>query len=680
MKNFTRKLSAIALCTALASMQIASAAIDTGLGAGNGGAVINNAQGGFAGVDKGTNSATLKFNGDSHVNWNSLNVNEHQTLNFNAENGVKGITVLNTVNNGMTKIYGTINSNDGISKLIISNPNGMLYDGASFTTAGDLMLTTQEMSAQFNNGKMMLEYGNGEAVNGVTISNSDFSVGGEFNITAPSIEAIKTVISKAGNGFKLITADGQNYLVAPTTSNDTQHVAVRLEAVQVNGDVYIASGKDLVKIVDGGTINGNLDVKTDGNISLNYVNNGNKLVVNGDVNVDGDGRLSYLRNAEVNGNLTMANSGGFLELSDTHVTGDAKLTTTNKTNFGEKGVKHFIHVVGHTDVDGNMTINSVDNVHIGGYNSKNGVPTNLRKDGSLTVGKDLDITARGGLEDGTIAVTVDTKVGGKVSLDAGLNIITDGENTTITANEYQFKADHFIGGVNSEEKIVNIMENYIPLDNIKTAGNVTINGGNVTKIEAVQAFVKSRNDMNVNGIKAKEVYLTADQADIKIDKDNHADLITVGGETKNLTVELPSNSRDYTLKYTNIKDTEVITINPETEITYEMANGDKGWNKGTQTRDNTYLVVPGPQDPDIPTPPGPGPDDPDPKPPVNPDDNDNVKILNNLQRDQINAAVDANEVYTPIAFAADLDDEIDTGVRKNVDGSVTVVRPYTPTK
>ena len=47
-----------------------------------------------------------------------------------------------------------------------------------------------------------------------------------------------------------------------------------------------------------------------------------------------------------------------------------------------------------------------------------------------------------------------------------------------------------------------------------------------------------------------------------------------------------------------------------------------------------------------------------------------------LLRDQINAAIDANAVYTPVAFAADLDEEIDKGVRKNVDGSVTVVKTY----
>ena len=167
-----------------------------------------------------------------------------------------------------------------------------------------------------------------------------------------------------------------------------------------------------------------------------------------------------------------------------------------------------------------------------------------------------------------------------------------------------------------------------------------------------------------------------------------ADEVKVDGETRNLTVKLPN--RNYTLKYTNILNTEEITVNPDTEITYEMANGENGWNKGTQTAQNTYLVVPGepPVDPiDPPVDPIVPPVDPvDPvDPPATPDprepqDNDNVKILNNLQRDQINAAIDANQVYTPVAYAADLDDEIDTNVRKNVDGSVTVVRAFTPSK
>ena len=145
MKNIKKKVSALVLTTMFAVMQV-SAAIDTGLGAGNGGAVINNATGGFVGVETGTNSATLNFNGNSHVNWNTLNVNSNETLNFNAVDGASGLSVINTVNSGMSNIYGQINSNAGISKLIISNPNGVLFDGATFTTAGDTMITTKNMA------------------------------------------------------------------------------------------------------------------------------------------------------------------------------------------------------------------------------------------------------------------------------------------------------------------------------------------------------------------------------------------------------------------------------------------------------------------------------------------------------------------------------------------------------
>ena len=46
----------------------------------------------------------------------------------------------------MSKIYGQINADNGIGNLIISNPNGVLFDGAKFTTAGDVMVTTKDMS------------------------------------------------------------------------------------------------------------------------------------------------------------------------------------------------------------------------------------------------------------------------------------------------------------------------------------------------------------------------------------------------------------------------------------------------------------------------------------------------------------------------------------------------------
>ena len=47
----------------------------------------------------------------------TLNVGKGETLNFNAIDGKTGITVLNTVNSGMTEVYGAINSNEGIAKV-----------------------------------------------------------------------------------------------------------------------------------------------------------------------------------------------------------------------------------------------------------------------------------------------------------------------------------------------------------------------------------------------------------------------------------------------------------------------------------------------------------------------------------------------------------------------------------
>ena len=103
-KDLKRKFSALALTALFASIQVSYAAIDTGLGAGNGGAVINNTTGGFVNGVAGNGSYDLNFNGNSHVNWDSLNVNKNESLNFNAVGGAKDLTILNTVNKGMSNI------------------------------------------------------------------------------------------------------------------------------------------------------------------------------------------------------------------------------------------------------------------------------------------------------------------------------------------------------------------------------------------------------------------------------------------------------------------------------------------------------------------------------------------------------------------------------------------------
>ena len=658
MKSLKRKFSALALTALFASMQVSYAAIDTGLGVGNGGAVINNTTGGFVDIKTGNGSANLNFNGDSHVNWDTLNVNKGESLNFNAVDGANNLTILNTVNQGMSNIYGQISANSGIGKLIISNPNGVLFDGATFATAGDAMITTQPMTATFVNGAMNVSnVATTTPVGVVTIQDSNFNVGGQFNILAPSINVVKGTV-KTKDGLKLITENGQDYL---STGNEVSTKGVRLEAVNIDGNVYVIADKGIVKTVGGGDIKGNLNVKSDDSVALNYVDNGKVLHVTGDVDVDGNGVLMYARNTKVDGNLNMTNGGGFLEVGNVQVGKDMNLTTVAKSE-NPQGYKHFTHVVGNNKIGGNATINSKDNIHIGNYKIEEG----KLLDGSLTVGGNLTAHA----QDGHVMVTIDTNAN-KISLKSdNLNVLSDGK-ATLSANEYEFSANGYIGGLSGtenntvDEVIIAVMENYKHIPNsVKTPSNMNIAGGNITKIDTPSvAYIASKGDVKLTGANAKDVHITAPDKYIEITGDKvHADNIIVGKETDKLKVDFPS--RDYTLKYTNIRDAKEVTVKGTDVITYELTNGPDGYNtRDPRPNDTTYLV--GPDKPVTP--------DPD-KPIINPEDNDNVKVLKGFEKPD---AVDAAQPYTPVAYAADLDeDEVDTGVRKNVDGSVTVVRAF----
>ena len=662
MKSIKRKLSALLLSTVFATMQLSYAAIDTGLGAGKGGAVINDTQGGFAGINgAGTGNVDLNFNGNAHVNWDTLNINKGENLNFNAINGASGITVLNTVNSGMSTIYGQISANSGIGKLIISNPNGMLFNGATFDAAGDVMLTTQPMTATFVDGRMDISnIANTLPVGVITIQDSNFSVGGEFNVLAPSINVVGGEIATQ-NGLKLVTENGQDYIA------DGFKDAVRMEAVNIDGDVYIVSKKGTVKTVGGGTINGNLTIDSDDSVSLNYVANGKALHVKGDVDVKGNGVMMYARNTKVDGNLSMENGGGFLEVGNVQVGKDMNLKTTAKSE-NVQGYKHFVHVVGDNTVGGNLNIESENNIHIGNYNYEEG----KLLDGSLTVGGDATVHAI----NGHIMVTVDMSAD-KISLKSdNLNVLTDG-NAVLKANEYQFSSNGYLGGLSGfndytvDDVVIAIMEGYIPIpNNIQSSGNINIAGGTISMIETPNGAttnISSSGDVKLTGANAGYINIEAPDKYIEITGDVKADTIKVGNKTDKLKVDFPS--RDYDLKYTNIRDAQEVTVKGDEEITYELTNGENGYNvNDNRAEDTTYLVGP---DKEIEPEPEP---EPTPEPGIDPEDNENVKVLRSYERME---DVDKAQPYTPVAYAADLDDDQqDNGVRKNVDGSVTVVKTY----
>ena len=677
MKNIKKKVSALVLTTMFAMMQV-SAAIDTGLGVGNGGAVINNATGGFTGVEKGTNSATLNFNANSHVNWDTLNINKGEALNFNAESGVKGITVLNTVNQGMSNIYGQINANQGIGKLIISNPNGVLFDGAKFTTAGDTMITAQGASMDVH-GVVTYDPSATRAFTPdgqdyvITVKNSDFTVGGDLNFVAPTMNVVKSAFNiKNGQGdVKFTTTNGQDYFITEPNNcggscgskKYTETQSMRLEAVQVDGDVYITSDKGIVKTVTGGQYNGDVNINSNGSVALNYVDNGEILNVTGDVNAKANGTMMYARNTKVGGNLNMTNGGGFLEVGNVRVGEDMNLKTIAESE-NPYGYKHFAHVIGKNKVAGDVTINSENNIHIGNYN----FDEKVLLDGNLEVGGKLTAHAN----NGHVMTTINVKADEIDYTSDKLNVLTD-DKSVLTANKYSFKSNGYIGGLKeytdengktytTADQVISLMENYtfIP-KTIKSHAYTQIAGGKITNIEAPkdsQVYIGSKGNVVLTGADAGDINLTAYRKRIDIQGPKvHANNINIGPETDYLKVEF--EGRDYTTNFTNIRDEKVVTIKPDEKITYAITDGQGGNNQPTLKpgEKTTYLIGPGPE----PT-------------PVNPPSDDNVRVNHVIPEDYTKPMAG-----TPIAYAADLDDDEDVPCRKNVDGSVTVVRAYAVT-
>ena len=708
MKNL-KKLSAIVLSTLLATTQISFATFenfDTGLGKGTGmtGAIIDSHSGGLTNITKSTNKVDLDFNSNTHVKWDNLNLNNNETMNFNSASGANNLTILNTVNNNMSKIYGTINADSGIGKLIISNPNGVLFDGAKFTTAGDAMITTKDMSLvnvnSITDGVWAQMKDSNDLIQVQILNNSDFSVGGELKILAPKIVAENSTI-KAGNTLRLITANGEDYVA--TELPKANKMVTKLTAMNIDGDIVITNGVGAFAVTDGGTFNGNLTAETGGYVRVNEQANGNTLNINGDVDINAHNQQLIFRHSDVKGNVNLKNDGGFVDLGNTHVSGDANLTTKGFEDINSNKFNHYVHVVGDTDIDGDLNIESSQNIHIGNYSiTKHDYPYegNLL-DGKLKVGGDLNAHTTAG----HIMTTIDTTAK-NINFKAekyndgvrnyGGNILSDGK-AVLSAETYQFDSAGYIGGLKGDStnsvdnKVINLMENYtfIPADT-SSHEYMVINGGSISKINTpkvsaggndVQVYIKSINDLTVNGANAGVINLNAPDKKITITGDVHAKEINVADRTGTLQLDFPN--RDFTTNYTNIKDGKVVTIAPNEKITYELTNKPKvGYNspdfKQTNGSKTTYLVGPdAPKEPD-PVKPKPDPVKPTPKP-VNPTPNykDNGENARNMMTQNTPSDVMAAPVNTPVAFAADLDeDDIEGPIRKNVDGSVTVVRAY----
>ncbi len=743
MKNLKTRLTALAL-SAVVATQICSADIDTGLGKGIGGAVIDkwgvaHPEYGKVTFEKGENSATLTFNDSTAVYWHSLNLNGNETLNFNSTADVNSpLTIINKVGYdtqapSMSRIYGTINSDGGIGKLVISNPNGILFDGAKFTAAGDVDITTHFITikddlsvnpvAHYNGSEHTFNGNGADRPYHLEVLNSEFVTGGELNFYAPTLQVINSQFKglKPGENttVRFFTENGKDYVAAnpvcPGCTDYKEIQSMRLDSIMVDGDVYIVNrDQGIVKTVNGGKITGNLNAESNGSLSLNYspevINNegvavpksGKTLEVGGDVDATAHGVYMFARDVKVDGNLNMTNDGGFIEVYNGNVGKDMNLTTLDgKINCG---YKHFIHVNGETNVGGNANLNSEHNIHIGNYELKD--TKKLTGDllpGSFNVKGDLNAVAN----NGNIMTTINTTADNIRMESKNFGILSD-DKALLSANSYEFVAKDYIGGLKNNDNahtIIDTMENYkhvkaneqnnLTYMNIKggvldltrrengTVKEVGTNQGyghiNTLKTDD-SASIRSIGDTLLDNADVKgDINFTASasgdaQGTLHITGNNvKATNINVGSETNYLKLDF--DGRNFNTNYTNIESGKVVTIKGNEKITYELADGKYNLDSLKPSEDTTYLVSPEGKPAEVKPEPEVKPDEPiitpdDPEP-AKPSNDDNVKVIRNVP-DRITEA----QPDTPVAFAADDDEDEAAGVRKNVDGSVTVVRMY----
>ena len=542
MGNLVKKLVASTLSIAFFGMQIAAVAepIQVLPDGGLGGATIDSAHGGFAGVEHGTtdlgliklpnkNDATLNFNGDAVLNWGSLNVEANQQLHF--ANG--SFVVLNNVLQGMSTFAGKVTGEQG--HIIISNPNGMLLQGGQFETAGALTLTTKDLTGikveDLANQQLLNEkinqagYKNDDAI--ITLTNGDIKTffrgskveAGDINILAKKIDISKADLM-GQNGVVLSTSDGMNFVAA----NKNESITVKDSNINVATNAIAKGG-----VVEFRT-NGNVQVNGSDINSLKVAKANNVKIENSDINklnIEKSNDVSLVSNLFHTIQDIIINNAGKIDVKNYKfnnlTANNAKDVTINNTlQYSVNSDNITLSNVGNVTLDNVKIGNKLDINNAGTVDITADVAGNSIANAVFTATKDLTIN-------NTDFNTLTANRAGNIKINEGLLSV----NSIGTANLDSI-GDVFIGKVNfdnpltvsadgnfnlvnstAEKAILNIGGNAViesPIKNM-TIADSTI-GGNLTvdsKVHTIGSFSELMNfffgnedmfaDVNVNNSK-----------------------------------------------------------------------------------------------------------------------------------------------------------------------------------
>lgn len=229
---------------------------------GNYGADLRDVTGATVSTDY-TNATITNTQTNSVLNWNNLNTAPNQSLTYIMKDGDTSLN--NVVGTSLSKFAGSLTAEHG--RVIISNPNGMIFENGSYVNANALTLTTHHASIEDGNLRLYSSDKNATIkFNGNNIGTSKvrLAVDKDLNIVSNNIDVNNANI--VAKDTKLITADGVTfYAVNNNSVNDyaTRHIATA--GANNIGNVNINNAN--IAVLDRNT--GKISIITKGNVNVN---------------------------------------------------------------------------------------------------------------------------------------------------------------------------------------------------------------------------------------------------------------------------------------------------------------------------------------------------------------------------------------------------------------------------
>jgi len=444
-----------------------------------------------------TNITTNNAVNTSTINWQTLNVGKTETLDVNFTRGSQ--TLLNNVVSGMTTVAGQILST-GIgadsSRIIISNPNGILLDKGSYINANALMLTTLGVDVQ--NSLIQLSQKNGS----VAAPNTGIVIKGKIDTNDLAVVSRGIVLDGAdifANGnVSLVTAEGATFQMKSKGTSTLKNIVSISDAdrSKVTLAPYNTKYAEDVKSFDNILIKSNAAIKSaNGKIYL-----GDYRTNNGGVNIASS--------------TLIAKKG--INIDSTNYTKIATLNSDENTSLNIKAVINPYNNNGAVDISGINAIKgvSVQNASAQG-NSAILTSVNAQKGGIAIDGyKKVNINSS---ESGN---TVSVKNAGEINL----NGLKNDFKTSLQSTGSTYISNSFLRTLNTEANKLFVSNSQ--LYNFSAKANNTDSLINLTN---VYGYSDKKNTINVTSKgDFSSAYIKANSGtSVKVGNINTADNITI---------------------------------------------------------------------------------------------------------------------------------------------------------